>query len=244
MARTGADRERGSVERLAQPSLWDRLKNDLPGLGLEARTLERELTKQLGEQKLAKLLKGTASISEEASLSADQRMKVRALDDANRKARYLKQSGTVVSPKDIVDAVRRDIEVLLNTTQYESTLFLSERETRHQASIPVNLSDFPEVQTSVVNYGTIPLIGAQRNSFDNNKLAKDLRDALLRFEPRLNPNKLRIEVRRKARAGSGETGHEVEITGEVILTPAPEHLSMVAEIDVNSAKATARLDDR
>lgn len=242
-ATSGAKPEK--TEALAQPSLWDRLKNDLPGLSLEVRDLRASLQKDLGPDKLARHVSGAASTMEDASLSSDQRARLRALNDAERKARHLSQNGIVVTPGQVVDAVRRDIEALLNTTRFECRplAYLTDEEDEPDEP-PLPLANFENIRSSVVNYGIVPLMGTHRKSLDAGRLAKDVRDALIAFEPRLAPDKLRVEVRRAAR--SGEAGHvalEVVINGLVTLTPKPEHLNLVAEIDFDTAKASARLDE-
>ncbi|MDW3224246.1 MAG: GPW/gp25 family protein [Paracoccaceae bacterium] len=231
-----------ATEAAAQPTLWDRLKNDLPGLGLEVRNLQAELETEIGQNKLKRLLSGSAPFSETAVLSKDQQRHLKALGEAERKMRVLERTGIVVSVRNVVEAVRRDIEALMNTARYDCKLALTEEEMRNRPDLVRDLSDFPEVQTSVVNYGIVPLVGRHRRSLDLNQMEKELRDALLTFEPRLAPDKLRVEVRRPRRTAT-RSGVEVLISGEVRLSPAPEHLSLIAEIDFNTAKTSARMDD-
>ena len=237
---TGAE----SIEYVAQPSLWDRLKDDLPGLELESNTLRAELAKELGDAKLTRFLEAKASASDEAALSKDQRQRLDTLKDAERKAKYLARTGIVVSNKDVVAAVCRDIEALLNTARYDCKYLLSESEEIEHPNALRDLSQFPEVQSSVVNYGIVPILGTLRASLDINEFEKELRAALLDFEPRLDPRKLRVEVKKRVRSGDALSAFDVVITGEIRLSPAPEHLRLIAEIDFNTAKTTTRVDER
>ncbi|TIP33336.1 MAG: type VI secretion system baseplate subunit TssE, partial [Mesorhizobium sp.] len=57
-----------------QPSLWDRLVNDLPGLTSEIDGLRRLLEEELGAERVEALLAGSArSIDADADLTAEQR---------------------------------------------------------------------------------------------------------------------------------------------------------------------------
>jgi len=83
----------------------------------------------------------------------------------------------VLSPQQLRECVRRDLAWLLNAPNFASV---------H------DLSEFPEVARSVVNFGVTDFIGKVASSFDTASLAKDFRRALLDFEPRLMPGTVQV----------------------------------------------------
>ncbi|WP_371141005.1 type VI secretion system baseplate subunit TssE [Burkholderia cepacia] len=73
--------------------------------------------------------------------------------------------------------IRRDLSLLLNTTNLDDELDAP----RHTAALD-----------SVVNYGIPPLSGSYLANRDWNVVEKMIRAAIVRFEPRLLPDSLRI----------------------------------------------------
>lgn len=83
--------------------------------------------------------------------------------------------------------VRRDIEWLLNVVHFQTA---------------INLDDYPEVATSVLNHGLPELIG---RTIDRTALARrsqEITDAVLAFEPRLIPGSVEVLL------DEGEIGFE------------------------------------
>ena len=117
----------------------------------------------------------------------------RALDDPDYKAAQARQkedqhgqklkSGRRlsrahgVSEHTLISEVRRDLQALLNTVNLNSTQ---------------DLSDFPEVENSIVNYGLPDLSVHVVDTIRIERLADDIRQALIRFEPRMDPRTLQV----------------------------------------------------
>lgn len=74
--------------------------------------------------------------------------------------------------------IRRDLAWLLSTLSLEST---------------VDLERAPRVRESVLNYGVRDFAGRSHNRRAVLAQARDIREAILRFEPRLDPASLRVE---------------------------------------------------
>ena len=74
--------------------------------------------------------------------------------------------------------VLRELNWLLNTTSLSSV---------------EDLEDVPEVETSVLNYGVRDMAGKllQRRAIQNR--ARDIRDAIRNYEPRIDPQKLDVD---------------------------------------------------
>lgn len=76
--------------------------------------------------------------------------------------------------------VRRELAWLMNTTNFESG---------------VDLSPYPEVRTSVLNYGVPDLTGKAQSRAAIQTRAGKIRQAIIAFEPRLEPATLSVDVR-------------------------------------------------
>lgn len=79
--------------------------------------------------------------------------------------------------------VRRDLAWLLNTLSLESAQ---------------DLSNHPWVQKSVLNFGVRDFAGRSQGDRNDREQAREIRAAILRYEPRLDPRTLRVEPVRNA----------------------------------------------
>jgi type VI secretion system protein ImpF len=95
--------------------------------------------------------------------------------------------------------VRRDLAWLLNTLSFESAQ---------------DLSKHPWVQKSVLNFGVRDFAGRSSGANNDREQAREIRAAILRFEPRLNPRTLRVEpVRNTDMPGKVSFFIEAEVLG-------------------------------
>ncbi|HEX5661157.1 MAG TPA: type VI secretion system baseplate subunit TssE [Polyangiales bacterium] len=122
----------------------------------------------------------------------------------------------VIDEARLREVLRRDLSWLLNTT--------------HLTSIE-DLSEFPEVSRSVLNYGIPDLAGRTLSSVDPRKLEGLLKEAILRFEPRLLRNSLTVRVV-SGRTAAGHNGLVFDIEAELWSQPAPVALVLQTEIDL------------
>jgi type VI secretion system protein ImpF len=75
-------------------------------------------------------------------------------------------------------SIKRDLEQLLNSRKLESC--------EH------DLSPYPEVQSSVLNYGIDEYAGLIRNDINIYKVTEMIRQAIIQFEPRIIPNTIEV----------------------------------------------------
>lgn len=224
-----------------QPSLWDRLVNDLPGLGAEIAAERRAIGAEIGAERLDVLLAGGArAIDAEVTLPEDERKRLHRLLRQEQRRAELEGRGIVVSPQVLREAVRRDIEVLFNTERFQVRPMLSDREAAMLGEAPPDLADYPEARRSVVNYGVPAFAGRTSSDFDRDALARELRAVLAAFEPRLKENATRVTVT----AGGKLAGLSIEIDGLLIVAPAPERLRLRTMIDLDSGRARTEIRDR
>ena len=108
--------------------------------------------------------------------AAQERQKEDSKNKSLKSGRRLSRSYGVTEHT-LLSEVRRDLQALLNTVNLNSTQ---------------DLSDFPEVQTSILNYGLPDLSVHVVDTIKIERLADDIRDALIRFEPRMDPRTLQV----------------------------------------------------
>ncbi|MGA3124146.1 MAG: type VI secretion system baseplate subunit TssE [Polyangiaceae bacterium] len=77
------------------------------------------------------------------------------------------------------ESVRRDLAFLLNATQLAALQ---------------DLSDFPEVERSTLNYGMPDLTGQSASTIDKGALVRIVRRAVNDFEPRLLKQSLKVNI--------------------------------------------------
>lgn len=228
----------GGVQRAkreaVQPSLWDRLVNDLPGLTSEIDELRKSLHDELGAERLDVLLTANAPVIDSSTdLTAEQKRRLHRLAFQNRHRAELESRGIVVSARVLREAVRRDIEALFNTERFESTPLFSDAEAEQAAdSLPV-LEDFPEVRRSVINYGVPSFSGRSSRDFDRDELAREIRSVLNIFEPRLKDSATKVTVT----LGDKNVGLKIEIDSVLIMTPTPERLRLRTTINLDNGVA-------
>ena len=118
-------------------------------------------------------------------------------------------------------SVLRDLSALFNTTNLSSE---------------VDLTAYPLVAESTVNYGLAPLSGTLVSSMNLPELERVLKDAILRFEPRILPHTLSV---RSIAATEPLTHHNVvsfEIRGDLWAQPYPLELLLKTDVDLESGE--------
>ena len=228
-----------ATREAVQPSLWDRLVNDLPGVASEIAGLREMLVKELGEERVEALVAGGArAIEAEPLLAPRQReLLARLLAQEGRRAE-IEARGIVVSGDVLREAVRRDIEVLFNAERFESRPMLTDREAVAGAEHPPSLADYPEVRRSVVNFGVPPFAGRSTRDFDRDALAREIRAVLATFEPRLKEGATRVAV-----SLSEKSGIAIEIDGLLVMSPAPERLRLRTLVDLETGRAETSIGE-
>src|SRR5262249_19274586 len=141
------------------------------------------------------------------------------LTDENPENQKESRSERVLSVKKYREGVLRDLIWLLNAKAHTTE---------------DGLEEFPEVQRSVLNYGTRDLSGLISVSMDLRRLEQDIAEAMRRLEPRINPNSIAVN----AISGTQRyaNGVAIEIRGELWAYPVPEQLYIRTEIDLDTGK--------
>lgn len=237
MSDTGTNPQ--SRREAVQPSLWDRLADDLPGLVAETEHQFAELGRELGAERLEAILAaGARGVEQDADLDEDAKRRLHKLIAQLARRRHLESSGIVVTPDVLREAVRRDIEALFNIERLEAQFLLTEHE-RAQSESPADLlADFPHVRRSVLNYGVPSFAGKTGVDFDRDRLARELRDLLAVYEPRLKRESIKVNV-----DIGKKTGMKIDIDGVLMLSPVPERLRLSTMINLDNGRAVTSVED-
>ena len=152
-------------------------------------------------------------------LTLQERLQPSLLDrltDDDPHSRQESRGDRVISMRQLRDSVLRDLGWLMNTSNLTSV---------H------DLASFPEVAESVVNYGVPDLTGLTVSSVDVVELQRAIRKAVIRFEPRLLPHTVRVQV-----AASDEHMSHNALTflieAQLWAQPLPLQVFLKTEIDL------------
>jgi type VI secretion system protein ImpF len=126
----------------------------------------------------------------------------------------------VMSLRRLKESVIRDLEWLLNTGSLDAT---------HE------LEDFPEVQRSVLNYGIQDIAGGTASGKDKARMERELKQAIIDFEPRILPGSLKVGVKLDDTDMSANS-LIFEIQGELWWQPLPERFYLKTTLDLESGK--------
>jgi type VI secretion system protein ImpF len=223
-------------ERL-QPSLLDRLADD-----------ERVIAWRLDEDKarLLEILDDQERIAFDKLFDVEQRRAPRLMPKdfepfarltdeqkelldrvvmLEQRRRFESREQRVMSLERLKQSVLRDLSWLLNTEYLEAAY---------------SLERYPEVRSSVLNYGIPSIVGLTITDLTDTMrggLAKTLRDAIVRFEPRLDPDSIVVRTHADKEQMDGRT-LTFEIEAELIAEPAPLRLLLTSIVDLENGHAT------
>ncbi len=140
----------------------------------------------------------------------------RLIDEDPRKTTEARDNRATSTAK-LREAVLRDMNWLFNSTQSSD-----------------DLSDYPEIRRSVLNYGLPAISGRPASSLDLVDVARALREALLYFEPRLVPHTVRVYAE-----PSSESKHNVisfRMEAQMWAQPIPLEIFMRTDVDLESGQ--------
>jgi type VI secretion system protein ImpF len=127
----------------------------------------------------------------------------------------------VLSRSQLRASVLRDLSWLFNSTNLSSS---------------VDLSAHPHVAQSTINYGLTALAGHTVAGLEFGEVERILKDAILRFEPRILPHTLSV---RGVQPKDPEGHHNVmslEIAGELWSQPYPLEFLIKTDMDLESGE--------
>ncbi len=160
-----------------------------------------------------------------AELTSQERLQPSLLDrltDADPDASNESRGRRVLSMQRLRAAVLRDLASLLNTGQLETI---------------EDLESYPEVRNSVLNFGMPDITGLSIAGTDTAELEKAVRDAIVRFEPRIAAKSVRVTVVMDE-AGMSRNSMVFNISGQLWAEPTPITLYLKTEVDLETGGVT------
>ncbi len=136
-------------------------------------------------------------------------------DDPGKKAEGRDNRAT--STAKLREAVLRDMNWLFNSTQSSD-----------------DLSDYPEIRRSVLNYGLPAISGQPASSLDLVDVARALREALIYFEPRLVPHTVRVFAEPDIESKHNVISFRME--AQMWAQPIPLEIFMRTDVDLESGQ--------
>ncbi|HIE39901.1 MAG TPA: type VI secretion system baseplate subunit TssE [Thiomicrorhabdus sp.] len=122
----------------------------------------------------------------------------------------------ILSIRQLRSCVIRDLAWLLNTGNMEETTVLD---------------NFPHIKNSVLNYGMRGLTGYTVSTLNAHEIERQLRQAILDFEPRI----LKKSIRVRMCVDDNKMNHNAvkfEIEGDLWAQPIPLRLFLKTEVDL------------
>lgn len=160
-----------------------------------------------------------------AELSLEERLQPSLLDrltDSEPETRVESRAQRVLSINRLKRSVLRDLAWLLNCGSL---------------AVIQDLSAYPQVKNSVLNYGVPDLAGTTVASTDMRLLESEIRQAILDFEPRILANSLKVNVDINKEKMSHKTVSFL-IEGQLWAQPLPVSLYLSTDLDLETGGAT------
>lgn len=135
------------------------------------------------------------------------------------------ESTCMVTRTQMREIIRESLVTLFNTTNLEN-------------EIPDRCT---QALSSVINYGIPPLAGGFTSDLRWQEVERILRRAILRFEPRIMPDSLRIAPPHDS--GDHHTGNTLSFTihAMIHMEPYPLPFTLMSDVDLETNSVEARL---
>lgn len=132
----------------------------------------------------------------------------------------------VLSMDELRDGVRRDLAALFNATALETV---------------EDLSDYPNVQKSTLNFGMPDLSGKTASGLDLQELERALSRAIHQFEPRLIEDTVRVSS--EMYDAKSHNLMVAKIEAELWSQPLPQKLLLRTELDLENGEVKLEEED-
>ncbi|MEO8924975.1 MAG: type VI secretion system baseplate subunit TssE [Caldimonas sp.] len=134
------------------------------------------------------------------------------------------ESGRVMSKTQLRQAVLRDLGALFNSVQ----------------PLGAEADAYPLLAESVLNFGLPPLSGQLASKLDVSVLERAIRQAVIRFEPRILPDTLQVQARASASVLDTHNVIEFEIRGHLWSQPVPLEILLRTQLDLEAGQVQVR----
>ena len=147
----------------------------------------------------------------------------RLTDDAPANQQIEPAAARILSRSQLRAAVLRDLGHLMNATCLG-------------ASQP--LDDWPDARASVINYGMPSFAGETAATLDIAELERAIRDAILRFEPRILAETLEVEAITHDSVMGWHNVVSCRISGQIWAQPMPLEMMLRTEVDLETGQVS------
>lgn len=130
----------------------------------------------------------------------------------------------IMSKTQLRQAVLRDLAWLLNAVQPLGSL----------------VAPYPHAADSVLNYGLPPLSGQLASKLDVSQIERAIRQAILRFEPRILEQSLSVHAMESDSVMDSHNIIEFEIRGFLWAQPVPLELLLRTQLDLEAGQVEVR----
>ncbi len=121
----------------------------------------------------------------------------------------------VIDIRRLRDIIRRDLAWLLNTNNHETL---------------IDRVKHPHALTSTINYGIREVAGGMSTVRRATEIRDTIREAIIRFEPRIRPETVRVELRQEE--DRANTIINFDIRADMWAQPVPLELYIRSEVNV------------
>ena len=146
------------------------------------------------------------------------------LTDDNPDQRKEVESHRVMSKAQLRQAVLRDLGALFNSVQ----------------PLAASAEPYPMLAESVLNFGLPPLSGQLASKLDVSVLEAAIRQAIVRFEPRILPDTLQVKAQESASVLDTHNVIEFEIRGHLWSQPMPLEVLLRTQLDLEAGQVAVR----
>ena len=218
-----------------QPSLLDRLKDYEP---LKRRIEEsRERVESLEAEFMRKKdEKGIEAIPDSSLATVRERLSSEQERLEELEQRWSGDRGS--SLRELRESIRRDLNWLLNTQSLGTTTKWLLR--GQESGRTVDLSEYENVASSVLNYGLPDLVGLTHSDVNLEVFERTLQKAVWDFEPRLLRKSVRVHVDREKHVGQHVISFVIE--GDLCVEPLRLYLKTELDLENGSAKIIEQKD--
>jgi len=147
----------------------------------------------------------------------------RLTDDARENRSGLDEQ-RVMSKTQLRQAVLRDLSALFNAVQ----------------PLGDGAAAYPMLAESVLNYGLPPLSGQLASRLDVSVLERVIREAIVRYEPRILPDTLQVRALEAASVLDTHNVIEFEIRGHLWSQPVPLEILLRTQLDLEAGQVEVR----
>jgi type VI secretion system protein ImpF len=156
----------------------------------------------------------------EAHRQRDAKVAADLRDDQGERIISARRGGRVaITESDLRTDLATDLDALLNTVNLASGF---------------DLTEFKDVRESILNYGIPAISDRTIDEARVDDIAREIRQALIQFEPRLVPEAL--VVRRDTTVDRYSLNVRFLVSGEMIADPADVAVEFVADVELGTGK--------